>query len=477
MSKRPAAAPAHAAPAVRRSGTVAIVGRSNVGKSTLLNAALAMPLAIVSPAPQTTRERLLGVVRHGDAEIGFYDTPGLHRAQTALGRSMNRQAREALREADVVVVVTNVGERTRRDPTPPEGDLRILAGVPEGKPIVLVVNMIDKLRSKDALLPLLQGYAAAREVAAVVPISALRVDGVERVLAEVAALLPEGESRFAEDEITDRPLTYFAAEYVREPIMAATREEVPHAVAVHVELFEEPLEAKQAVHIRATIHVERPGQKKIIIGSGGEMLKRIGTEARRRIEELIGRRVHLELWVHVTPQWRERPDELAALGYEPPPRQAKPSPRRKDRGPTRSDSAEVEAVAAPADHEPPELGAPPDDAGDWGGRAGRTAAPRPGGGRSTTRAKKAGGRGEKPGKATGGRAKTGKTTGGRAKTGKATGGRAKTGKAPGTREGSGQRPWGGHDRAAKQGRGGRAKTATRRERGQVAGRKTTRGGG
>lgn len=310
-------APRPASPGVvTRSGTVALVGRSNVGKSTLLNAALELPLAIVSPTPQTTRDSLLGIVRHAGAEIGLCDTPGLHRAKSALGRSMNRSARDAIHAADVVVLVTSVGPLTAKSPTPLEGDLRILADVPAGKPVVLVLNKVDRLRSKVALLPLLEAWSRVRPLAAVVPISALRADGVTRVLDEVARILPEGPRRFDADELTDRPLRYFAAEYVREPILTATREEVPHAVAVAIDRFDEPIDPAEPLRILATIHVERDGQKRILVGSGGEMLKRIGTAARLRLEALCGRHVYLELWVHVTPSWRERPAELAALGYE-----------------------------------------------------------------------------------------------------------------------------------------------------------------
>jgi GTP-binding protein Era len=311
----------------RRSGTVAIIGRPNVGKSTLLNTALEQPLAIVSPTPQTTREALLGVVRHGAAEIALLDTPGLHKPRTRLGRVMNESARDAAKEADVIVFVTDLarhpdGRRRRRADEedapillPHPGDLEVLAGLPAEAPVVLVVNKVDLLGDKRHLLPLLEAYAKLRSFAAVVPISALREDGVVHVLDEVAKLLPEGEHRFDTDEVTDRPARYFAAEYVREQILRATQEEVPHATAVSIERFLEPATANEIVHIDATIHVERAGQKKILIGAGGEMLKRIGTAARQRIEELLGHRVHLKLWVRVTPDWRDSKTQLEEFGY------------------------------------------------------------------------------------------------------------------------------------------------------------------
>jgi GTPase len=318
---------------------VALIGRPNVGKSTLLNAALEQPLAIVSPTPQTTRDALLGVVHHGSAEIALLDTPGLHRPRTELGRRMNRAAREAARGADVVVFVTDVpmpkpvskraegkaeavrppdasrGAVRPPDPlTPHMGDRTLLADIAGETPTILVVNKIDRLKDKTRLLPLLDALSRVHTFAAVVPISALRESGVTRVLDEVAKLCPEGAWRYAADALTDRPTRFFAREYVREQILRATKEEVPHAAAVSIDGYTEPPKGG-AAHIDATIHVERPGQKKILIGAGGEMLKRIGTQARLRIEELTGHRVVLKLWVRVTPAWRESRQQLEELGY------------------------------------------------------------------------------------------------------------------------------------------------------------------
>lgn len=309
----------------RRSGRVALIGRPNVGKSTLLNAALEQPLAIVSPTPQTTRDALLGVVHYGSAEIGLLDTPGLHRPRTELGRRMNRTAREAARGADVVVFVTDVpvpkpgpkrpdGAGREGPLTPHMGDRTLLADITGDTPTILVVNKIDRLRDKTRLLPLLEALSRVRQFAAVVPISALRESGVTRVLDEVAKLCPERAWRYEEDALTDRPARFFAREYVREQILRATKEEVPHAAAVSIEEYTEPSPGG-TVRIEATVHVERPGQKKILIGAGGEMLKRIGTEARRRIEELNGQRVYLKLWIRVTPDWRESREQLEELGY------------------------------------------------------------------------------------------------------------------------------------------------------------------
>jgi len=293
------------------------MGRPNVGKSTLLNAALGHPLAIVSPTPQTTRDAILGVVHHGSAEIALLDTPGLHRPRTELGRVMNEAAREAARGADVVIFMAEVpeGKRDEDKPFKPHpGDLTLLSGLGTDAPVVFVLNKIDQLHDKRMLLPLISAYAKVREFAAVVPISALSRNGVEFVLDEVTKLLPEAPWRYDPDELTDRPAKFFAAEYVREQILKATQREVPHACAVQIERFVEPAGGGVA-HIDATIHVERHGQKKILIGTGADMLKRIGIQARLRIEELIERPVNLKLWVRVTPDWRQSVKQLDELGY------------------------------------------------------------------------------------------------------------------------------------------------------------------
>jgi GTP-binding protein Era len=319
-----------AASASPRSGTVALIGRPNVGKSTLLNAALQQQLSIVSPTPQTTRDSILGVVHRDGAEIALLDTPGLHRPRSELGRVMNHAAREAARTADVVVFVAEVPTAPARRPAdgsaralaPHPGDLTLLADVAEGRPILLVLNKVDRARDKTVLLPLIEAYAKARSFAAVVPVCALKQDAAGRVLDEIANLLPEGPWRHGPDDLTDRPLRFFAAEYVREQILRATQAEVPHAVAITVDRFVEPVEdagrAGRAVHIDATICVERPGQKRILIGTGGEMLKAIGTKARMRIQELTGRKVNLKLWVRVAPSWRQSRALLEELGYTSP---------------------------------------------------------------------------------------------------------------------------------------------------------------
>jgi GTPase len=314
-----------------RYGTIAIIGRSNVGKSTFLNSALGMPLAIVSSIPQTTRDTLLGVVNSGDAQLAFIDTPGLHHPKNELGRRMNQDASESLRSADAAVFMTDAhklesgetddeekpatrGRPRSRATSSDRSDAELIALLPPQLPTVLVINKIDRLRDKTRLLPLLQGMTALYPFAAVVPISAKQGDGVDRVLSEVAKLLPEQAQRFTADEITDRPVSFFAREYIREQVLTLASREVPHAVAVTIDLIEESAEG---MHVSATIHVEKLGQRAILVGKGGEMVRDIGTAARKRLMELTGQTVHLKLFVRVTERWRDVPRQLAELGYKP----------------------------------------------------------------------------------------------------------------------------------------------------------------
>lgn len=303
-----------------RAGRVAIVGRTNVGKSTFLNAALEQPLAITSRLPQTTRDELLGIVRRPNAEIAFVDTPGLHRPKSELGRRMNATALGSLKEDDAVVLMTDVGGLAHRPKKSflPDTDLlepddrRLIQVLPREVPCVLVLNKVDLLRDKARLLPLMEAFAEAFPFAAIVPVSVLQGDGVERILDEVEKVLPESAPRFEEDALTDRPMTFFAREYIREQVLAQTQGEVPHAVAVTIERFEQ--KAKLCV-ISATIHVERDGQASILVGRGGQAIKSIGMAARLRLEQLLGGKVHLELFVRVSDRWKDTPRRLSELGY------------------------------------------------------------------------------------------------------------------------------------------------------------------
>ncbi len=298
-----------------RAGTVALVGRSNVGKSTLLNALLDHPLAIVSPVVQTTRHRILGVLRHGDDELRFLDTPGFHAPRSRLGKVMNETARGAAEEADVLVFVCDAASAHEKQATMGvhPGDAVLLSDVGKDKPTVLAVNKIDRVRPKDRLFPLLEAYASIREFAAIVPIAALRRDGLGALVAEITRLLPEGEPAFGEDDLTDRPTRFFVEELVRAEVLRLATDEVPHATTVTVDRYDT---STAIPRIDATIHVERAGQKAILVGKGGAAVKRIGTGARRKIEELVGGRVHLALFVRVTEGWTDDPRRLADLGLD-----------------------------------------------------------------------------------------------------------------------------------------------------------------
>lgn len=301
-----------------RFGTVAILGRTNVGKSTFLNSALGLPLAIVSRQPQTTRDALLGVVNSGDAQIAFVDTPGLHRPKNELGRRMNHEATDSLRAADAALFVTEVSQIAASgrlgEPKHPSdrSDADLISMVPEHLPTVLVVNKIDRLREKSKLLPFLQAMSSLRAFEAVVPISALAHDGVDRVLAEVAKLLPEAERRFEADALTDRPIAFFAREYIREQVLRGFEREVPHAVAVTLDAVDE---RPSGLHVAATLHVEKQGQRAILVGHGGAKIREIGQAARERLAELTGKPAHVRLFVRVTGRWRNVPRQLAELGY------------------------------------------------------------------------------------------------------------------------------------------------------------------
>jgi GTPase len=310
-----------------RAGTIAIVGRSNVGKSTLLNQILGERLAIVSPLPQTTRDALLGVVRREGAELAFLDTPGIHKPKTELGSRMNSSAMSAAESADVVVFVTDATDgiklvpklSKRSDVTPPLDELvpedaALLKSMKLSKvPAILALNKIDAVRDKGLLLPLLQSYLDAVPFKTLVPISALENDGVDRLLDEIATLLPEGEAGYPDDTLTDKPSSFFAREYVREQVLLGLKGEIPHAVAVSIDTFDE---ASDKLRIAATIHVEKVGQRKIVVGSGGTVIKALRLGAEKRLARLLGRKVKLELFVRVTPRWKETPRMLAELGYD-----------------------------------------------------------------------------------------------------------------------------------------------------------------
>lgn len=294
----------------RRAGTVALVGRPNVGKSTLMNALLGERLTITSQKPQTTRDRIAGILSNDVEQFVILDTPGIHDARNKLGAHMNALAEEAAQEADVVLFVCELG----MSPTPemaPE-DRAILRKIPDGKKVVLVLNKVDRVKQKDVLFPVLEGFAKARDFAAIVPLSARRQGDAARILREVGPLLPEGDFLYPDDELSDRPVRFFVAEYVREQVLKYTRNEVPHGVAVEVESFDEGLRVPR---IQVVLHVDKDSHKGIVLGEKGKLMKEIGTGARARVEELLGQKVHLAVHVRVTPGWYESDHKLRELGY------------------------------------------------------------------------------------------------------------------------------------------------------------------
>ncbi len=286
-----------------RSGFVCILGRPNAGKSTLLNALVGEKLAIISPKPQTTRNRIQGVVnvpkRKGNAgaQIVLIDTPGVHKPDSSLGRKMMVEVREALEGCDLVLVIIDVTHKLdARDQF--ALDLVKQSNVKA----FLILNKIDLIHEKSKLLPLIEDYRKLYDFTEVVPISALKRKGLDDLLQTILAALPSGPTYFPEDEITDQPARFMAAEIIREQVLLNTSEEIPYATTVIVDDFEE---GKKLTRIAATIYCEREGQKGILVGKGGQMLKKIGTAARIQIERMIGTKVFLELYVKAEPGWRD----------------------------------------------------------------------------------------------------------------------------------------------------------------------------
>jgi GTPase len=291
-----------------RCGRIALIGRPNVGKSTLLNALLDQNLSITSRKPQTTRDSIAGILTKGTTQYIFVDTPGMHKAQTRLGVRMNAYAEGEAAQADVIAFITDGSRRGVH-----AGDLPLLATLKDKPtPVILILNKIDTIHPKSLLMPVLGAYGEAFAFAEVIPLSARKSDALGTFLKAVKPHLPEGPFVFAADDMTDKPLKFFVAEYVRERILVLLREEVPHGVAVVVERFEED---KKVPHIDIVIHVDKAQHKGILIGKGGVMLKRIGTEARGRVEGLMGKQVNLSLVVRTTPQWYEKNSSLDDLGY------------------------------------------------------------------------------------------------------------------------------------------------------------------
>jgi GTP-binding protein Era len=295
-----------------RAGHVAVLGRPNVGKSTLVNALVGAKVSIVSPRPQTTRHRLLGIATFPEGQLLLVDTPGIHREQKrAMNRLMNRAARGALEGVDAALLVVRAGQWDDED------TLAYEALSDAGLPVILVVNQVDRITDKTKLLPYLAKVSEGRDFAGVHPVSALKRKGLEALVKSVLEQLPEQPPLYAEDEITDKSQRFLAGELVREQLMRQLGEELPYATTVEIERFVEEPSPKGGVMLRigAVIWVERDGQKTIVIGKGGERLREIGTKSRLQMERLFGSKVFLETWVRVREGWSDDEAALRAFGY------------------------------------------------------------------------------------------------------------------------------------------------------------------
>lgn len=293
-----------------RCGFAAIVGRPNVGKSTLLNALIGAKVSIVAPKPQTTRHRILGILSRPDSQIVFVDTPGIHSHQRrVMNQYMNRSALSSLDDADVLLFVVEALQWT-------EDDDRVLERAKgTGRPVIAIVNKVDRVHEKARLLPYLAELAGRAEFREIVPLSAEKRDNLAALPDLIEQLLPESPALFPRDQLTDRSERFLAAEIIREKLTWRLREELPYGLTVEIERFELEEQRRQ---IGAVIWVERPGQKAIVIGAGGERLKEIGRLARLELNELLKTNVHLELWVKVKENWSDSEQALRAFGYESP---------------------------------------------------------------------------------------------------------------------------------------------------------------
>jgi GTPase len=296
-----------------RSGFVCILGSPNAGKSTLLNALVGEKLAIISPKPQTTRNRIQGVVHipkrngKGGGQIVLIDTPGVHKPDSSLGRKMMVEVREAMEGCDLVLLLMDATHKFD-----PRDQFALDLLKQSGTKSFLLLNKIDLIREKSRLLPLIEEYRKFYDFDEVIPISALKRNGLDALLQQIIAVLPAGPAYFPEDEITDQPARFMAAEIIREQVLLNTKEEIPYATTVIVDSFEE---GSKLTRIAATLYCDREGQKGILVGKGGQMLKKIGTAARLRIERMLGVKIFLELYVKVEPGWRDSRNFVEELDW------------------------------------------------------------------------------------------------------------------------------------------------------------------
>ena len=290
-----------------RSGYVALVGRPNAGKSTLLNRLVGEKIAAVSNKPQTTRHRILGIVSRDEGQIVFVDTPGVHKPGHLLNRRMMAAVQDAILSVDLIVLMRDASTSTGN------GDKFVLNLVKQSeRPAILALNKVDKIREKNELLPLIAQYAERHDFLEIVPISAAKGESIDTLLDVITEHLPPGEALFAEDEMTDQPMRHIAAEMVREKILISTGEEIPYVTGVVTEVFDESED--DITRIFCAIYVERPSQKKIVIGKMGARIKDIGTKAREDIEKMLGKKVFLKLFVKVVDDWRNRARDLDQMG-------------------------------------------------------------------------------------------------------------------------------------------------------------------
>lgn len=289
-------------------GFAALVGRPNVGKSTLLNALVGKKLSIVTPRPQTTRHRVLGICNRADAQIAFVDTPGLHKGEhRALNRAMNRTAASALEDADVVVFVVEALKWTQEDELVLDRIRR------SGRPVIAAVNKVDRAKPRERLLPYLAELSKRLDFAEIVPVSALKTDNLTPLVDAIAKRLPESPALFPAEQVTDKSLSFRISEIIREKLTLELNQELPYGIAVEIEQMAED---EGQLIVQAAIWVDRAGQKPIVIGAKGERLKRVGKSARLELNALLDRRLHLELWVKVREDWADNARALQQLGLE-----------------------------------------------------------------------------------------------------------------------------------------------------------------